>query len=223
LPDFPELEAASIYEPAGGNVEIGGDYYDVFRAPDSTIWLSIADVCGKGVVAATKTSMIKYAVRAFVASGFSPGRVIGEVNRMVAERGDPSDIVTLWVGRVDTENARIMWSGGGHPSGLLRRATDGSVVRLPATGPLLGAVASATYTDESTFLGDGDTLILYTDGVTEARSGNTFFGEDRVEDALKPGGTAGEVVERLISAVRRFVQADLRDDVAVLAVRTLLK
>ena len=221
LPDFPELETASFYEPAGGDAEIGGDYYDVFRAPDSTIWLSIADVCGKGVRAATKTSMIKYAVRSFVASGFSPGRVIGELNRMVADSGDTSDIVTLWVGRVDVEGGRIMWSAGGHPAGLLRRAESGEVVRLASTGPLLGAIAGVTYMDESTFVGPGDELLLYTDGVTEARSGNTFFGEGRVEQALAPGGTAEDVVERLTAAVRRFVQSDLRDDVAVLAVKVL--
>ena len=221
LPQFPEIEAASLYEPAGGESEIGGDYYDVFRAQDSTIWLSIADVCGKGVVASTKTSMIKYAVRSFAAAGFSPGRVIGEINRMVVEGGDPSDIVTLWVGRIDAERERIMWSAGGHPSGLLRRADDGEIVRLAATGPLLGAVASVTYVDESAPISGGDVLILYTDGVTEARSGNTFFGEERVEAALAPGGTAKEVVGRLKSALRRFVQADLRDDVAVLCVKVL--
>jgi serine phosphatase RsbU (regulator of sigma subunit)/HAMP domain-containing protein len=223
LPHFAELEAASVYEPAGGEAEIGGDYYDVFRAPDATIWLAIADVCGKGVVAATKTSMIKYAVRAFVAAGFSPGRVIGEINRMVAEGGDPSDIVTLWLGRIDVGNGRVMWAGGGHPAGLLRSAQTGQVAHLSATGPLLGAMASVTYTDESTVIGPGDTLLLYTDGVTEARSGNTFFGEDNVERALNPGGDADEVVERLIAAVRRFVQTDFRDDVAVLAVRILPK
>jgi sigma-B regulation protein RsbU (phosphoserine phosphatase) len=114
-----------------------------------------------------------------------------------------------------------MWSAGGHPSGLLRRGQTGEIVRLEASGPLLGAVASVTYTDESTTIGVGDALILYTDGVTEARSGNTFFGEARVEQALAPGGTAEEVVERLTASVRRFVQADLRDDVAVLSIRVL--
>ncbi len=67
----------------------------------------------------------------------------------------------------------------------------------------------------------GDTVVLYTDGVTEARSGNRFFGEERVEEALLPGGTAAELVERLQASVRRFVQAALRDDVAVLVVRLL--
>ena len=68
------------------------------------MWLAIADVCGKGVMAATKTSMVKFAVRSLVAAGFAPGRILTEVNRMVAEGGDPSNIVTLWVGRIDSES-----------------------------------------------------------------------------------------------------------------------
>lgn len=221
LPKFPGLEVASVYEPAGGDAEIGGDYYDLFRAQDGCIWLAIADVCGKGVVAATKTSMIKYAVRSLVAAGFAPGRILTEVNRMVGEGDDPSNIVTLWAGRIDLAEKSITWSSGGHPPGMLRRAPEGGVVRLSACGPLLGAVAGVTYTEETTTVASGDTIVLYTDGVTEARSGNSFFGEARVEAALVPGGTAAEVVDRLQSAVRRFVQADLRDDVAVLVVRLL--
>ena len=76
----------------------------------------------------------------------------------------------------------------------------------------------STYSEESVPFATGDTVLLYTDGVTEARSGNRFFGEERVEEALSPGGTAAEVVDRLQASVRRFVQAALRDDVAVLAV-----
>ena len=221
LPEFHDLESASLYEPAGGDAEIGGDYYDLFRAPDGSVCLAIADVCGKGVTAATKTSMVKYAVRSLVAAGFSPGRVLGEVNRMVAERGDPSDIVTLWVGRLDLSKGTITWSSGGHPPGMLRRSEQGDVVRLSASGPLLGAIAEVTYAEETAPFGRCDTLVLYTDGVTEARNGNSFFGERGVEEALLPGGTAAEVVARLQTMVRRFVQSALRDDVAVLAVRLL--
>lgn len=221
LPQFAGVESASAYEPAGGDAEIGGDYYDLFRAPDGTIWMAIADVCGKGVIAATKTSMIKYAVRSLVAAGFSPGRVLTEVNRMVAEGGDANSIVTLLVGRVDLVAHTITWSSGGHPPGMLRHAEHAEVMMLSASGPLLGAVSGVTYTEESAGFVPGDMIVLYTDGVTEARSGNMFFGEMRVKSALEPGGTAGEVVARLRAAVRRFVQADLRDDVAVLVVRLL--
>ena len=141
LPEFAEIEAASVYEPAGADVEIGGDYYDLFRAPDESIWFAIADVCGKGVVAATKTSMIKYSVRSLVAAGLGPANVLGEVNRMVVATGETSDIVTLWVGRYDPSAGELSWSSGGHPPAALLRPGAGEVEWLSPTGPLLGALA----------------------------------------------------------------------------------
>ncbi len=216
LPEMPEVEASSVYEPAGAEAEIGGDYYDLFRAFDGSVWFAIADVCGKGVVAATKTSMIKYSVRSLVAAGLRPSAVIGEVNRMVAETGEASDIVTLWVGRLDAEAGELSWASGGHPPGFLLRAGSAETERLVPTGPLLGAIADVVFAEESVSVGPGDAVMLYTDGVTEARRGNEFFGEDRVRDVLLGGGSPDEVVRRLLTAVRRFVHGDLRDDVAVL-------
>lgn len=217
LPDHPELESASHYEPAAGDAEIGGDYYDIVRGADGALWLSIADVCGKGVVAATKTSAIKYSVRAFIAAGLSPDAVVGELNRMIAESGAPSDIVTLWLGRIDPATDLLTWADGGHPPALLVRR-NGTVEPLPTTGPLLGAASGVTYELGSTRIRRGDRIVLYTDGVTEARQGNSFFGESRLVSAVAPQGTAAETVREIISAVRRFAHGRLRDDIAVLAI-----
>lgn len=217
LPVFDELEAGSVYSPAGVGAEIGGDYYDLFRSPSGEIWFAIADVCGKGVQAATKTSMIKYALRAFAAAGQSPAQVLSGLNRMVAESGTPSDIVTAWVGRLDHDSTRLTWANGGHPPGVLRRA-DGSYVDLGVTGPLLGAIPEVPYDEMCVRMAPGDGVLLYTDGVTEARSGNIFFGEQRVRDAFTGEGTAADTARGLLDNVRRFVRSDLRDDVAVLVV-----
>ncbi|MEI7814262.1 MAG: SpoIIE family protein phosphatase [Coriobacteriia bacterium] len=218
LPEYDEIEAASAYEPAGADVEIGGDYYDLFRSSDETIWLVIADVCGKGVVAATKTSMIKYSVRSLVAAGLSPASVLGEVNRMVAEEGEPSDIVTAWVGRFDGHSGLLSWSSGGHPPAVVLRPESGEVEWLAPTGPLLGALADVVYGEETVKLAEGDVVVLYTDGVTEARNGNVFFGDERLRDTVAVGGKPHEIVKRLLTAVRRFGRGDLRDDVALLAI-----
>ena len=217
LPDFEEIEAASAYVPAGEESDIGGDYYDLLRAPDGTVWLAIADVCGKGVVAATKTSMIKYTVRALVGAGYCPRDVLAEVNRIVLETGESSDIVTLWVGRLDLEAMELSWSNGGHPPGIVRDIA-GSIRTLPTTGPLLGAVRDVAYGEETVALSIGDVIVLYTDGVTEARAGSEFFGEERVSGVVALGGTAEEVVQRLLTQVRRWVHGELRDDIAILAV-----
>lgn len=218
LPEFDEIESNSVYLPAGVEADIGGDYFDLFRGPNGSIFIVMGDVCGKGVVAATKTSMIKYATRGLVAAGLGPDRVISEVNRMVAETGDTSDIVTLWIGELDVYKGTLSYSNGGHPAALLRRAEDGEILRFPPTGALLGAMEDAPYGLEEVPVASGDILLLYTDGVTEARRGNKFFGEGRVQRALREGGDAGEVTQRLLSALDRFVPGAIRDDAAVLAV-----
>lgn len=219
LPEFDEVETGCVYVPAGGEAEIGGDYYDLFRASDGKLVFAIADVCGKGVIAATKTSMIKFSVRALSAAGLSPGRILGEVNRMVTESGTPGDIVTLWVGSFDARDHTLTWASGGHPPGFIRAANEGPRTVLSATGPLLGALSDVIFGEETVALEQGDTVLLYTDGVTEARNGNTFFGEERVCAALERGGNADEVAQRLLVSVRRFARSELRDDVAVLVLR----
>lgn len=217
LPEFDELEAGSVYAPAGMDAEIGGDYYDLFKDPVGDIWFSIADVCGKGVHAATRTSMIKYALRAFASAGMSPAQVLSGLNRMISEAGDPSDIVTVWVGRLDRNATRLTWANGGHPPGLLRHR-DGTITPLEVTGPLLGAIPEVPFDEMCIGVTAGERILLYTDGVTEARSGNIFFGEQRVRDCFVGDGTSSDVAVDLLGAVRRFVRADLRDDVAVLVI-----
>lgn len=216
LPDYDELEASSVYVPAGGEAEIGGDYYDLFKSKSGDIWLVIADVCGKGVQAATKTSMIRYAVRALTAAGCSPAEVLSEVNDMVADSGDPADIVTAWVGRIDCRGV-LAWADGGHPPGLLKRVS-GSIESLGVTGALLGAQKGAPYDECEVAIEPGDLILLYTDGVTEARRGNIFYGEQRVRAVLEGYTTASETASGLLESVRNYAEGETRDDIAVLVV-----
>ncbi len=218
-PEFDEAEVATAYQPAGSEAEIGGDYYDVLKSPTGAIVIAVADVCGKGVEAATKTSMLKYSIRALVAAGFGPSACMNEINRMIAAKGNPSDIMSVWLGFLDVEAGRLRWANGGHPPGLVLRSESNEVLRLQPTGPILGAASEIYFDEETVGVGPGDTVLLYTDGVTETRDGNGFFGEGRVTRALRYGGSAKTVVERLLAALRRFAPGELRDDVAVVAVR----
>ncbi len=220
LPRIEGIDASSVYVPAGSELEIGGDYYDLFSAPDGRLVLAIGDVCGKGVEAATKTSMIKYLIRGMYAAGFSPGPVLAELNRTLVESGDPSDIVTLWLGTLDTSSGRLVWANGGHPPAMLLTPT-GEILRLETTGALLGAVMSADFGEAEVTMEPGATLLLYTDGVTEARYAGRFFGEGRVRRALRQGGSAVAVTQRLLASVQRFSAGELRDDAAILTVRRL--
>ncbi|MDO8963123.1 MAG: SpoIIE family protein phosphatase [Coriobacteriia bacterium] len=221
LPEIAGLETASFYLPAGAEADIGGDYYDLFVTRDGKVVFAIGDVCGKGVLAATKTSMIKYALRGLVAAGAGPADSLAELNHLVAMSGDPSDIVTAWVGFLDLEKRRLVYADGGHPPGLLWKPAERRIERLAATGPLLGAVPGVEYIQRSVSLEDDDVLLLYTDGVTEARRGSKFFGEGRVRRVVRKAETARELVQQLLGAVQEFSAGPLRDDAAALAIRFL--
>ena len=219
LPEIAGLDSASFYLPAGAEADIGGDYYDVFTTSDGRVVLAIGDVCGKGVLAATKTSMIKYSLRGLVSAGIGPSQALFELNRLVAVSGDPSDIVTAWVGFLDLDAHTLVYANGGHPAGLLWRPAKDRVMRLASTGPLLGAVSGAAFDEHIVRLQTGDMILLYTDGVTEARHGAKFFGEGRVRRVLRRSATPDETVRLLLEAVEAFSAGPLRDDAAALVVR----
>jgi sigma-B regulation protein RsbU (phosphoserine phosphatase) len=136
---------------------------------------------------------------------------------MTAESGDPSEIVTLWVGRFDPVIGRLKWADGGHPPAILRRR-DGGLERLGPTGPLLGAIADVVYEQAEIDFCPGDRILLFTDGVTEARQGNTFYGDERLISALTDDRSVQEDARLLLETVREFVRDELRDDVAILVV-----
>jgi sigma-B regulation protein RsbU (phosphoserine phosphatase) len=201
--------------------EIGGDYYDLFAARDGMTVMAIGDVCGKGVHAATKTSMIKYSLRGLVAAGATPSEVLTELNRLVSSSGDPSDIVTAWVGFLDADRRVLTYADGGHPPALVRRATGHGFERLGPTGPLLGAIDDAPYEAARIELEPGDLIVLYTDGVTEARRSGRFFGEGRLMRAIRSAPTAPMAVDALLDSVGAFSRGVMHDDAAVMAIRVL--
>ncbi len=219
LPEFAEVEAASLYLPAGKDADIGGDYYDLMKDPDGRIVIVIGDVCGKGVEAATKTSMIKYSARALITAGLSPGEILAHLNRLMLSPGIHCDIVTLWIGRLDPKSGVLQYANGGHPPALAWRPSTRKSERLCTTGPLLGAFPDPDYEEVSTILNPGDSVLLYTDGVTESRNGNRFFGEGRVRRALSKGGPPSSVIGALETSLKTFTNGELRDDAAAIVVR----
>ena len=221
LPSVQGLETASFYLPCGPEAEIGGDYYDLFVTPTGDVALAIGDVCGKGVGAATKTSMVKYTLRGLIGAGVGPGAALAELNRQVASTGDPSHIVTMWVGILDRVSGILTYADGGHPPALLLRGDTRVIERLGTTGPLLGAVVQAEYGESRIEVRVGDSVLLYTDGVTEARRGAKLFGEGRVRRVLRRHPTAAGCVDALLDAVKTYAVDALKDDAAALVVRRL--
>lgn len=220
LPDVPGLDVAGAYRPAGDGEEVGGDLYDLFEvAPDD--WVAvIGDVQGKGVDAAVVTALIRYTVRAAAVRHSQPSGVLTTLNEVLV-RDDTDRLCTVAVVRLrrseGTWTATV--SSAGHPPPLLT-ALAGAPTPVGSTGGLIGAFPGLDHTDTEVPLAPGDTLVLYTDGVTEARGADGWYGEARLRDAVaRHAPTAHALTDALLDEVLAFQDGLPRDDIAVLTVR----
>jgi sigma-B regulation protein RsbU (phosphoserine phosphatase) len=226
LPSIRGMEIAAVYRPAGRGDEVGGDFYDVFetRADDWTIVLG--DVCGKGASAATLTSLVRHTVRALALHARKPRTLLAALNRsLLAERARPSAMwfTTVACARLQLrakDGVRLTVALGGHPHPfLLRNGVE--PIPLGRRGTVMGAVPEPRLHDVVTVLEPGDAVVLYTDGVTEARRDNEFFGEARLEGLLAnlTGKSATDIAQGLSDAVLDFQRRVASDDIAVVVLR----
>lgn len=223
LPDLPGVQLAARYRPAGEG-EVGGDFYDLFPTRGHTWGIVMGDVRGKGAAAAAVTALVRYTVRAAAMHAKRPSRVLSLLNDAMLVSGEADDhtrFCTIVFARLvpRPEGVQLSVASGGHPLPLVLHV-DGSVESVGGQGTLVGAFSDATFTSETATLAGGDTMLLYTDGVTEARVGRELFGEERLRSLLAScvGLDAAGVVERVERAVLN-AQPRPRDDIALLALR----
>jgi len=228
LPRVPGVALAARYAAAGAGTEVVGDFYDVFSIGEQCWGVAIGDVCGKGVEAARVTTLARYTLRAAAMSETDPARVLSLLNEALRADDLPDYLfLTALYGvlRSDAAGAELLVSSGGHPPPLLRRA-DGSVAEVPVRGTLLGCVAEPTLDSHAVRLEPGDGLLLYTDGVTEARAGRggPMLGEERLHALLTeaPGDLEG-IAAHVEAAVRAHTGGPLADDMAVLVLGAQLQ
>jgi sigma-B regulation protein RsbU (phosphoserine phosphatase) len=162
------------YEPQSPDAPVGGDIYDLFHLGSGRWGVVIADVSGKGLVAARKTAMVKYALRSYAREHPSPARVLEHLNDALFDEPDLTDFVTLIYGVLDESNTTFTYASAGHEPPILRRA-DGRFETLPPTGVVLGVVRDNTYRDNRVVFRRGDGLLLYTDGLSDARTKDGLF------------------------------------------------
>lgn len=227
LPDVPGLQVAAAYHTASAD-EVGGDFYDLFPLDDGRWAFFLGDVCGKGPEAASLTSLTRYTLRAAAHHDPEPAAALATLNAVLHERytgdGNPR-YCTCVFGIVEPAGehgpAVVRLASGGHPPALVLRS-DGSAEYLPTPGGLLvGVLTDAPIGTASAVLNPGDTLVLYTDGLTEARTGpgrDDRYGEDALlafGAGLAPA-TPREVVTALTGLLAGFGDG-LDDDTALLA------
>ncbi len=181
LPHSARFQVAGAWEPASG---FGGDCYDAFTFGPDSLGLSIADVAGKGLPAALLMSSLQAAVRAFALESSPPESICTSVNRLLCGHMIAGRFVTLCYLRLDAVRGTISYANAGHNPPLLARA-NGDVERLTSSGTVLGVFPDTEYWGAEVALQHGDRLLLYTDGITEARDAqDDEFGEDRLTAAL---------------------------------------
>jgi len=220
LPEIDGVELAAAFRALGEGYDVGGDFYDAFELSDGRWALSLGDVCGKGSEAAVVTALARYTLRAASMRSRDPAAVLNTLNEAIL-RQYPTQFCTAVYATLEPSSGAVHLALGGHPHPLLLSA-DGRVTTVGTTSPLLGVLEGWQGTSEVVTLAPGDTLFLYSDGVTEARSGPDFFGDDRLADTVRgaAGLRAAPAVALIESAVLAFA-GELNDDLAVLAVQRL--
>jgi sigma-B regulation protein RsbU (phosphoserine phosphatase) len=215
LPLIDGFELAASWQPAAG---VGGDCYDAIRFSPTRVALSIADVVGKGIPAALLMSNLQAAVRAFASEAALPAELCEQVNTVLCGHIAEGRFISFFYCVADSEMGSLSYANAGHFPPLLVKA-DGTVVRLTSGGPVLGVIAAGTYEAGTVPLGAGDRLVLYTDGITEARNdADEEFGDERLEAlAVEHRGCSAPALQaRLVDAVASFTGRRFTDDATLM-------
>jgi PAS domain S-box-containing protein len=225
-PTVPGLDVAVRYRAAGGEGQIGGDFFDVFPLPDGEWAILIGDVSGRGPKAAALTALARYTLRAAAMGATSPSVVLAVLNDVVrreletAYHGDERFVTVAYLTLAASATGySIVAACGGHPQPLARRA-DGSIESVPCEGDLIGAFDVHESGDQSIDLRADDLLVLVTDGVIEARGEHGEFGEDGLRQVVADAGpTATNVADAIEAAVLAHLAGHPQDDLAIVVIR----
>ena len=217
LHDYPHFSITGVYRPCD---EVGGDYFDVFPLPDGRIALLIADVAGKGLGAALLTTMLQGALSGMTL-GVDPVMVFNHLNQFLCNRAAVGRCATMFLGLLDPDGA-LEFVRAGHPTPLLLR--QGEVSELYSTGTIpIGLLENEVFASSHIQLEAGDTLLLYTDGVTEAEDKDrNLYQDGRLKEALgqHQDSSLKTLLDEILSAVEKFSgSASQSDDVTLLVVR----
>ncbi len=225
VPSIPSqingLRLAHLYRPALAEAEVGGDFYDILPLTEDLLCLAMADVSGKGLTAATQAALTRYALQAYAFEDPSPLAVLKRTNCFLYRFFPEDAFVTLLYILLDLKRGTGRYAIAGHEPAMLYRAQDHSVEVLVGSGLVLGYTRSIPITEYCFELKEGDALLLYSDGVTEARYQGQFFGYNRVQEILHFYGHRSPefIIRHIYSQVLRFSNGRLRDDVALMLIK----
>ena len=216
------ISAEGIYSSATADAFVGGDFYSMIKLPGRRACIIMGDVSGKGIEAASISSAVKTALSAYAWEGRTPARMVATLNEFLLGFSRVETFATLFVGIVDLTTSSLTYCSAGHPPAILVSAQSGEAELLDVQSGVVGAFHDMEYKNGSIRLHEGDILLLYTDGTTEARSPEgAFFGETGLRDMIMnevPRGFDG-LLNRFLSTLDRYTGRRLDDDVAMVALR----
>lgn len=208
-----------LYRSATAAAKVGGDFYDIFELEHNKVGIVIGDVSGKGLEAATLTSLAKNTIKAYAFEGNSPAEVMTRTSDVIRKALVSAAFITVFFGILDIDSGVLTYCSAGHPPGILKRKSAKTEL-LITSSPVIGTFFSLNFVENDVKMEKGDTLILYTDGVTEARCDGEFFGEQKLVGfitGLKPK-KAKDLPQLIFNDVIRCTGGKLFDDIALLAV-----
>lgn len=218
LPEMEGYESAAVYEPASGEADIGGDFFDVFDLGDGSFAIVVGDVSGKGAEAAAYTAMAKYMLRAFAIRNAQPASVLYHLNNALVTGFGEDRFATLMYALFNPEARKLTIAVGGHPPPLIYRASTDEVEPVTVSGSIVGAFEDMAFDQGSFTLGPHDVMLAFTDGLVEARRGDELYGRERVIESLckhAPGASGESVTESVFADAKSF--GEINDDTVVFA------
>ncbi len=219
IPALPALEFGAVYE-SSALLGVGGDVYDYLAVDEDRLAVVLGDVTGHGIDAAADMAMAKFVFRSLARLYPEPSAFLTAANDVVVEEIGPGKFITMLYLVIDLRSGEVACASAGHPPPRLLRP-DGRVEALAATGLALGIEPGQPYAELRRSFDAGDAVVLYTDGVVEARREGELFGEERLDAVLagRHDAPAQVLAEAALDECRRFVGGELRDDCAIVVVR----
>jgi serine phosphatase RsbU (regulator of sigma subunit) len=228
LPELPAtiagFEIGRVYSPGSQVSAVGGDTYDLFELPDGRIVALIADVSGQGTYAATLAIMAKYTIRAYAFEDPTPSSVLARANDALVEQTSDSTFLTCCYALIDPNNRRVALASAAHPPAIHFRVRGNCCVPVATTpGLIAGFLHHQEYPTQEIVMEWGDVLVLYTDGVTEARRNKAQFAMDRLMQVIQDNVRlcAQEIAAAIYAAVTDYVDNDRPDDIALLVLKAV--
>ena len=222
FPPFPERKEFELHGVNQAARHVAGDFFDFFFDKDDKLVMVMADVSGKGVPAAMVMAVARTIIRNLANVGSSPAEILLETNRLLLENQSPSIFITMVIAVYEPESGRFIYSNAGHHPPYRLSATGELVKFEEADGTIVGMIDGIDFENRETVIEIGEYIVMYTDGVPEARSPDgQFYGEDFFEALLRAnaGTPAREICEMTINELNGFQAGKLSDDVTLMIFR----